>query len=126
MVEKKKMGSWKHVIYKTNEDLDGGMKHMWVGIKWILGRQAGEADTGIATSRAPNGKLVSGSTGKKEALAERYRKLGTPTANETFDVEFEKKINAWAEANVGASGREDRLNDGLKRELTGEKKSRRV
>ena len=32
---------------------------MWVGIKGILGKQAEEADTGIATLRAQNGiKLV--------------------------------------------------------------------
>ena len=31
---------------------------MWVGIKLILGQQAGEADTGIATLRAQNGKMV--------------------------------------------------------------------
>ena len=32
--------------------------------------------------------------------------VGTPTTNKTFDAEFEKEINAWAEANVGASKRE--------------------
>ena len=35
------------MIHKTNEDFDGGMKQIWVGIKGILGQQAGEADTGI-------------------------------------------------------------------------------
>ena len=34
------------------EDFDGGRKHMWVGVKRILGKQAGEADTGIATLKA--------------------------------------------------------------------------
>ena len=33
-------------------------------------------------------------------MAEHYRKLGTPTTNKTFDVEFE---NARAKANVDAS-----------------------
>ena len=33
-------------------DFDGEMNQMWVGIKRILGKQAGEADTGITTSRA--------------------------------------------------------------------------
>ena len=83
---------------------------MWVGIKLILGQQAGEADTGIATLRAQNGKMVinSSSKGKREVLVEHYRKLGTPTDNEAFDAEFQKEINAWAEANVGASERENR------------------
>ena len=57
MVEKK--GIWKDVVNKTNEDFDGGMKQMWVGMKGIPGKQAGEADTGIATLRAQNGKMVS-------------------------------------------------------------------
>ena len=51
--------------------------------------------------------MVSSSKGKREVLVEHHRKLGTPTTNETFDAEFEKKINAWAEANVDASERED-------------------
>ena len=32
--------------------------------------------------------------GKSEALVEHDRKLGTPTANETFDAEFEGEIKA--------------------------------
>ena len=119
MVEKKK-ALWKNVIYKTNEDFDGGMKQMWVGIKGILGQQAGEADTGMATLRAQCGKMVSSSKGKREVLEEHYRKLGTPTANETFDAAFEKEINTWAEANVVASEREDRGSDGFQREFTRE------
>ena len=111
----KKKGLWKDVIYKTNKDFDGGMKQMWVRIKGILGQQAGEADTGIATIRAQNGKTVSSLKGEREVLVEHYRKLGTSTANETFDAEFEKEINAWAEANVRASEREDRGSDGLQR-----------
>ena len=109
-------GLWKDVMYKTNEDFDGGMKQLWVGTKGILRKQAGEADTGIATLRARNGKMVCSSKGKREVLAEHYRKLGTPTANETFDAKLEKEINAWAEANVGASEREDRGSDGLSQE----------
>ena len=100
MVDKK--GIWKDVVNKTNEDFDGGMKQMWVGTKGILGKQAGEADTGIATLRAQNGIMVSSSKGKREVLVEHYRKLGTPTTNETFDAEFEKKIDAWVRANVDA------------------------
>ena len=45
-------------------------------------------------------------SGKREVLVKHYRKLGTPTAIDTFDAEFEKDINAWAEANVGASKKE--------------------
>ena len=44
--------------------------------------------------------------GKREVLVEHYRKLGTPTANETFAAEFEKKVNEWAEVNVDAPGLE--------------------
>ena len=51
-------GIWKDVVSKTNEDFDGGMKQMWVGIKGILDKQAGEADTGITTLRAQKGRIV--------------------------------------------------------------------
>ena len=83
---------------------------MWVGA----------ADTGIATSRVQDGKMVSSSKGKREVLVEHYRKLGTPTSNKTFDAEFEKEINAWVEANVDASEREDSGSEGLQREFTRE------
>ena len=56
MVEKK--GIWKDVVNKTNEDFDGRMNQMWVRIKGILGKQAGEAHTGIATLRAQNDKRL--------------------------------------------------------------------
>ena len=55
-----------------------------------------------------------------EVLVEHYRKLRTPTANETFGADFEKEINAWAEANVHASGREDSGSGGIQREFTRE------
>ena len=57
MVEKKN-GIRKDVVNKTNEDFEGGRKQMWVGIKGILGKQTVEADTGIATLKAQNGKMV--------------------------------------------------------------------
>ena len=88
---------------------------MWLGIKGILGQQAGQADAGIATLRAQTGKMVSSSKGEREVLVEHSRNLGTPTANEMFDVEFETEIITWAEANVGASEREERGSDGLQR-----------
>ena len=65
--------------------------------------------------------MVSTSKGKREVLVEYYRKLGTPTSNDTFDAEFDKEIDAWAEANVGASEREDRGSN-LQREITREGK----
>ena len=46
-------------------------------------------------------------------IVDHYRKLGTPTVNETLDAEFEKDINAWAEANVVASQREKSGAEGL-------------
>ena len=54
-------------------------------------------------------------------LIEQYRKPGTPTTNETFNAVLEKKIKAWAEANVDASHREDIRSEGLQREFTKEK-----
>ena len=39
---------------------------------------------------------------------------------ETFDAESEKEMNAWAEANVDASEREDSGSGGLRREFTRE------
>ena len=72
----------------------------------------------MATLSAKNGKMVSSSKGKREVLAEHYRKLGTPTANEMFDTELHKETNAGAEANVDASEREDIGSEGLQREFT--------
>ena len=62
--------------------------------------------------------MVSRSKGKREVIVERYRKLGTPTADEkTFDAELGEEMNAWAKANVGAPEREERGSDGLQREF---------
>ena len=66
MVDKKKKGIRKDVVNKTNKDFEGGMKQVWVGIKGILGKRAGEADTGIATLRAQNGKMISSPKGKRK------------------------------------------------------------
>ena len=118
MVEKK--GIWKDVVNKTNEDFDGGMKQMWLGIKHVLGQQAREADTGIATSRSQNGKMVGSSKGKRGVLVEHYRKLGTPTTNETFDAKFEKEVKTSVDENVDASAREDSGSEGLQREFSRE------
>ena len=63
--------------------------------------------------------MVSGSKGTREVLVE-HRKLGTPTTNETFGAEFEKEIDAWVEANVDGSEREDGGSEGLQREFTRE------
>ena len=73
-----------------------------------------------------NGKMVSSSKEKRKVLVKHYRKLGSPTANKTFDAEFEKEVNTWAEANVGASEREDRGSGGLEREFTKEEIKKRV
>lgn len=63
--------------------------------------KAGEANKGIVTLRAQYGKVVSSSKEKKEILVlKRYRNGGTPTTDETFDVKFEKEINASAEAKL--------------------------
>ena len=97
---------------------------MWVGIKGNLGKRAGEVKNGLATLKPQDGKMVSSSKEKKGVLVVRYWKLGTPTTNKAFDAEFEK-INAWAEANVDASEREDSCSDGS-RELTGKEVNRCV
>ena len=117
MVEKKKKGVWEDVVRKTNEDFDGGMKQMWLGIKGIIGNREGKINNGIATLRAQNGKMASSSKGKREVLVEHYRKLllGTPTTNKTLSAELEEEINAWAEAIADASEREDRGSEGLKK-----------
>ena len=39
-VENKKKVLWKDVGNKANENLEGGMRQMWVGMKAILGEQA--------------------------------------------------------------------------------------
>ena len=65
--------------------------------------------------------MVFSSKGNSEVLVEHFRKLGSPTANETFDEEFEKEINAWTEANVGALERQHRNSDGLRRDFTRKK-----
>ena len=60
-------------VKKTNEDFDGEMKQLWLGIKGIIGNLAGKIDNGIATLRAPNGKMVGSSKGKREVLVEHCR-----------------------------------------------------
>ena len=67
---------WKDVVDKTGADSEGEMPQMRVGIKGVLGEKEGEADTGIATLRAQNGKMVGRLKGKR-VLIEHYRKLGT-------------------------------------------------
>ena len=57
-----------HVVNKTVDDFEGGMKQLRVGIKGILGEQAGEADTEMDTLRAQKGKMVSSSKGKMEVV----------------------------------------------------------
>ena len=64
--------------------------------------------------------MVSSSKGKRGVLIEHYRNIGTPIIINTFDAEFEKENNAWAEANVDVSEREDRGSEGLQREFTRE------
>ena len=119
LVVKKKKGLWEEVVQKTNEDFEGGMKQMWVGIQGIVGKKRG-GDTEITTLRSAEGKMVSSSKGKREVLVEHYRKLGTPTTNDNFDSEFEKEINSWAEENVERSRRERSDIDGLQGEFTRE------
>ena len=70
--------------------------------------------------------MVSSSKGKREILVEHYRKLGTPTANEKFDADFEGKTNPWSKANVGASEMKDRGSDGLQREYKREEVNKSV
>ena len=43
---------------QTNEDIDGDIKEMWVGIEGIIGNQAGKIGNGIATLRTQSGKNV--------------------------------------------------------------------
>ena len=124
MAEKKK-GIRKDVRNKTNEGFEGGLKQMWVGIQGIPGKQAREADSEITTLRAQNGKMGinSSSKGKREVLVLQQSitvRKERPQPNETSDAENEKKINAWAEANVDASEREDSGSEGLQRDFTRE------
>lgn len=102
LVEKEKEGRWKYMVYKTNEDFEDGMKKLWVGIKGILGKQAGEADKGIATLRAQKCKMIRRLNGRREVPVENYRKLGTPTTNKVFEAEFKNKPTS-AEAVVETS-----------------------
>ena len=53
-------------MHKTNEECDGGMKHMWVGVKGILGKQTAQPDTGIATPRAQSVKTFSSLEGREK------------------------------------------------------------
>ena len=93
---------------------------MWIGMKEILGKQARrQEDTGMATLRAQNGKMVTSSKGRRQALLEHCRKLGTPRTNKYFDAEFEKEINGWAQDNVDASEREE-SSTGLQRGIARE------
>lgn len=56
---------------------------MWVGMKGILGKLAGETDKGMATLRTQNGEMISNSKGKRAVLAEHNRKPRTLTTNKS-------------------------------------------
>lgn len=106
MVEKKGMRG--KVLDKTNEDFERRPKQMWGGIKGVRGKQAGEADTGIATSREQNGKMTSGLKGKRGVTRRALpQAIGTQPTNKTFDAECAKEIDARGVSNVDASERED-------------------
>ena len=47
--------------------------------------------------------MVSSSKGTREVQVEHYRKLGTPTANETFDAEFDNDNQRVGRGDVDAS-----------------------
>lgn len=51
---------------KTGGDFDSGMKQTWIEIKETIGNQTGKTDNSIATIRAQNDEMVSGSEGKEE------------------------------------------------------------
>lgn len=74
----------------------------------VSGKEAEHTEKGVATLRAQNGKMVGILKGEREVLAEHNRKLGTPTTSQRCDAKFDEDINAWVEANVEASKREDR------------------
>lgn len=57
------------------------------------------------TLTAQNSNVAGSSKGEGEVLIEHYQTLGAATTNKTFDTEFEKETNAWAEAPVAASRR---------------------
>ena len=59
MIEKKNKRIWVDLGSQTNEGFAGGLQQMWVGAKGMVGKQAGEADTGMGTLRAKSGKMVS-------------------------------------------------------------------
>ena len=83
------------------------------GDKRDTGQTSRRQDTGIASLRAHNGKVVSSSKGEKEVLVVYYRKLEPPTASGTFNAEFEKEINVCAKTTVDASERKDSGSEGL-------------
>lgn len=91
---------------------------MWIGRAGIMGERAGDTDKGIATLEARNGKIVACSRGERRYWQGNRENWGAPTANERFDAEFEKKVSAWAAANVDASTREDRGSTELQRNFT--------
>ena len=66
MVGENKKGIWDDAVNKTNGDFEGGVKQMCVGINGMLGKQAREADTGVAALRAKQGEMVSSSKGKRK------------------------------------------------------------
>lgn len=58
---------------EPNDNFDG--MNTCVGMKGIQWKLVGQADKGIATSRAQNGETVSSLKGKKGKFAEHHRKL---------------------------------------------------
>ena len=91
---------------------------MWVRTKGILGQQAGEADTGIATSRVQNGKGLVTQRGRGTYLQNITANQERPqTRNRSTNS---RSTSTCGQADVGASEREDRGSDGLQKEFTRE------
>ena len=121
MVEKK--GIWIDVlvINKTNQDFDGSMKRICVGIKRRRGQQAREPDTGISTLRAHNGEVVCSSN--RKGITSRVSPQAKNAHNQR---KLQRRIREGKQRVGGVERRciskEDGGSEGLRRDITREVK----
>lgn len=88
---------------EVNEDLEGGVKHMWQGINGTVCKSGEGGKTVVAMLRAVHGRLVSSGKSKRELLERHYGRLGVPSGNATFEKVFKEEVDVQVEREKVAS-----------------------
>lgn len=100
----------KRCTEKTYENFDGGINEMWLGMRGILCKQAGETDEGIATLRHKTMKWLAVRGGKRST---------SRAQRKTNDANNEQVILPWGRGVLWvASGKEFHVMSSLKEATT--------